>query len=230
MIILNERELVTQDGYEIRQNMQLNIGIIGQKLGMMKIFDENGIYIPVTLIQIEDCIITEIKKILYHGYNSVQLGCFKINSKKLAKPQLGYLMKKKIEPLNYLKEFKLKNIKNKNIYIGKKIDITQFSLYQKVSIQGLTIGKGNCGNIKRNNFKRGPMTHGSKHHRLQGSLGAGTTPSRVFPGKKMAGRFGQQYSTINSLIIVYLDISKNILFVKGSIPGKIGNVVHIKHN
>jgi large subunit ribosomal protein L3 len=206
----------------------MKIGIIGRKLGMMQIFDENGIYIPVTAIQIEDCVITEIKSILTHGYNSVQLGCFKINPKKLLKPQLGYFIKKKIQSLSYLKEFKIQNIRE--TYIGKKIDITQFSLNQKINIQALTIGKGNCGNIKRNNFKRGPMTHGSKHHRLQGSLGAGTTPSRVFPGKKMAGRLGRQYSTIKSLIIVYLDISKNIFFVKGSIPGKIGNIVHIKHN
>jgi len=205
----------------------MKIGAIGRKLGMTQIFDKSGTYISVTAIKIEDCIITNINKILSNGYNSIQLGCFSINNKKILKPIKQYFLKKQIKPLRYLKEFKTEEINN--IKIGEKINIKQFFINERINIQGLTIGKGMCGNIKKNNFKRGPMTHGSKHHRLQGSLGAGTTPSRVFPGKKMSGHYGAEYSTIKFLKIVFLDIFNQIIFIKGSVPGKKGNILHIKH-
>jgi len=187
------------------------IGLIGRKLGMTQIFTNTGIMIPITLIEIPPCTIVQKKLSNLNGYNAIQLGCFNIKNNKISKPLLGYFAKYNIKPVKYLKEFKLQNIQN--FFIGQILSLKNIDENKKLQIEGITIGKGNAGNIKRNNFKRGPMTHGSKHHRLQGSLGAGTTPSRVFPGKKMAGRLGNSHCSIKGLSIVYININNNILFL-----------------
>jgi large subunit ribosomal protein L3 len=206
----------------------VNIGILGNKIGMAQIFDKNGDVISVTVIKTGPCVITQIKSLDNCGYNAVQIGYTEIsaNSKNLTKPRLGHFNKVNLPAYRFLKEFRVEN--SSDYKIGEIVTVENFIIGQCVDISGLTIGKGFAGNVKRNNFTTGPNTHGSKHHRLQGSLGAGTTPGRVFPGKKMSGHLGNTQCTIKSLQIIDIDIKENLLIVKGAIPGKSGNLVSIK--
>lgn len=194
---------------------------------MTQIFDKKGQVIPVTIIQSGPCVITDIKSFGNCGYNAIQIGYqeLSINSHKLTKPLVGYFSKKNLSPFKYLKEFRVKTIENYEI--GKKITLDNFEIGKKVNVSGLTIGKGNAGNIKQHNFHRGPMGHGSKHKRLQGSLGSGTTPGRTFPGKRMPGRFGMEKRTMQGLEIIDVDKENNLLAIKGSVPGKAGNLLTI---
>jgi large subunit ribosomal protein L3 len=141
-------------------------------------------------------------------------------------PELGHLLQNNITKFQFLKEFKVTN-KTNNFKIGDTLGINDLEIGIKVKIQGKSIGKGNTGNVKKNSFNRGPMSHGSKHHRLQGSIGSGTTPGRVFPGKRMPGRLGGTNVTISNLKIIDIDNQNNLVLVKGSIPGKKGNIVTI---
>lgn len=203
------------------------LGILGNKIGMTQIFDKKGNVIPVTIIKGGPCYVTQIKSDVVCGYNAIQLGYMEIapNNKTLTKPRLGHFNKVNLPPFRYLKEYKTIDSEAHNV--GKIFSVEMFTIGEKVNITGLTIGKGNASNIKRNHFGRGPMGHGSKHHRLQGSLGAGTTPGRVFPGKKMPGRMGTEQRTIKNLEIIDIDTTQNILVVKGCIPGKSGNLVSV---
>jgi len=205
----------------------VSVGILGNKIGMTQIFTEKGDRIPVTIIKGGPCFVTQIKSDEKCGYNAVQLGYVEIspNSKKLTKPEFGHFNKVFLPPYQYLKEYKIE--KNSTYTIGEKIDLTLFKIGDFVNITGFTIGKGFTGNVKRHNFSRGAMTHGSKHHRAQGSLGAGTTPGRVFPGKRMAGQSGMEKRTILGLEILGINQEENLLIIKGSIPGKSGNLVNI---
>ena len=205
----------------------MSIGILGNKIGMTQIFDTKGEVIPVTIIKGGPCYITQIKSNENCGYNAVQLGYCEVsaNLKTLTKPRLGHFNKVNLNPFRYLKEYKTEQVEQ--YQIGQKFDLNIFQVGQTVNVTGVTIGKGNGGNIKSHNFSRGPMGHGSKHHRLQGSMGSGTTPGRVFPGKRMPGRLGTKKRTIKSLQIIDIDQAENILIIKGSIPGKAGNLVSI---
>jgi large subunit ribosomal protein L3 len=205
----------------------VSLGILGNKVGMTQIFDEKGNVIPVTIIKSGPCVITQIKSSINCGYNAIQIGYVQIaaNHKSLTKPKLGHFNKVNLAPYRYLKEYKIDN--QENYEIGQKLSVDIFKTGEFISVTGLTIGKGNAGNIKKNHFVRGAMTHGSKHHRLQGSIGAGTTPGRVIPGKKMPGRLGMEQRTISGLEIISIDTSENLLVIKGSIPGKPGNLVSI---
>lgn len=195
---------------------------------MTQIFDKKGEVIPVTIIKGGPCFVTQIKSIENFGYNAIQIGYqeLSLNAKGYSKAFLGQFQKQNQSPFSYLKEFRIE--KPENYAIGQKLSLENCNIGEKVDISGLTIGKGNGGNIKKHNFKRGPMGHGSKHKRLQGSLGSGTTPGRTFPGKRMPGRLGMQKITIKNMEIVDLDLTKNLLAIKGSIPGKYGNLITIQ--
>lgn len=201
------------------------IGLLGNKIGMTQIFDESGNIIPVTILKVGPCIITQIKTQLNDGYNSIQIGYGNVSSKKLTQPELGHLNKFEIQPLRYLKEFRLQN--NEDFKIGQVLNVDSFAPGQFVNIRGKSIGKGFSGLQKRYNFARGPMTHGSKNHRAPGSIGMGTTPGRVLPGKKMAGQVGNQIATIRNLKIIQINSKENILVIKGAVPGKPGNLLSI---
>ena len=205
----------------------MSFGILGKKIGMTQIFDSKGNALPVTLINAGPCFVSQIKTNNNSGYNSIQLAFSEVysNSKFLTKPMLGHFNKSNIKSYRYLKEFKIQD--PLEFKLGQKITISLFNIGEYVNVTGLTIGKGNASNIKKNKFKRGPMSHGSKHHRLQGSLGAGTSPGRVFPGKKMPGRLGTKNCTIKGLEILLIDKINNLLIIKGSIPGKRGNLVKL---
>ena len=205
----------------------MSLGILGNKIGMTQVFDTKGNVIPVTIIKGGPCYITQVKSEEKCGYNAIQIGYLEIpaNLKSLTKPRLGHFNSVNLPPFRYLKEYKISE--TISYEIGQKFSVEMFEIGDHVSVTGMTIGKGFSGNIKRNNTSRGPMGHGSKHHRLQGSIGSGTTPGRVFPGKKMSGRLGMEKQTISGLEIIDIDKKENLLVVKGCIPGKSGNLVSI---
>ncbi|MFZ4858904.1 MAG: 50S ribosomal protein L3 [Desulfuromonadaceae bacterium] len=204
----------------------MNIGILGTKLGMTQIFDESGAAIPVTIIKAGPCVITQIKTTKTDGYQAVQIGYSEIRPKLLNKAKLGHLKKTDSPPLRYLKEYKTNSIDNLNL--GTTLSVETFNTGDTVAITGKTIGKGFAGTVKRHNFTRGPMTHGSKNHREPGSIGMGTTPGRVYPGKRMAGRLGGKKTTIKNLQVVLINPENNLLVVKGAVPGKVGNLLSIQ--
>lgn len=204
----------------------MSVGLLGNKIGMTQIFDESGNIIPVTILKVGPCIVTQVKTENLDGYKAIQVGYSEISNKKLTQPELGHLQKSNIQPLKYLKEFRID--KNENDFeVGQVLTIDLFSPGQLVNIKGKTIGKGFSGLQKRHNFRRGPMTHGSKNHREPGSIGMGTTPGRVLPGKKMAGQLGNTITTIKKLKVIKLNLEENILVIKGSVPGKPGNLLTI---
>lgn len=201
------------------------IGLLGNKIGMTQIFDESGNIIPVTILKVGPCVVTQIKTKLKDGYDSIQIGYGNVSNKLLNQPKLGHLQKSSIQPLKYLKEFKVRE--EEEFKIGQVLNVELFSPGQFINIKGKTIGKGFSGLQKRHNFSRGPMTHGSKNHRAPGSIGMGTTPGRVLPGKKMAGQLGNKTITIKKLKIIQINSEENILVIKGSVPGKSGNLLKI---
>jgi large subunit ribosomal protein L3 len=201
------------------------VGLLGNKIGMTQIFDESGNIIPVTILKVGPCVITQVKTKSKDGYNSIQIGYGNVSSQRLTQPELGHLQKSNIQPLKYLKEFKVND--ENEFEIGQILNVDSFSPGQLVNIRGKSIGKGFSGLQKRHNFTRGPMTHGSKNHRAPGSIGMGTTPGRVLPGKKMAGQLGNKITTIKKLKVIQINSEENILVIKGSVPGKPGNLLSI---
>lgn len=204
----------------------MSIGLLGNKIGMTQIFDNSGNIIPVTILKVGPCTITQIKAKEKDGYDSIQIGYGETSNKSLSQPQLGHLQKSNIKPLKYLKEFRITN-ETENFQIGQVLNVESFFLNQLVTVQGKSIGKGFSGLQKRHNFRRGPMTHGSKNHRAPGSIGMGTTPGRVLPGKKMSGQLGNKIITVKNLKIIQINLEENILIIKGSVPGKPGNLLNI---
>jgi len=203
----------------------VSIGLLGNKIGMTQIFDESGNIIPVTILKVGPCVITQIKTEIKDGYNAIQVGYSNTSNKSLTQPELGHLQKSNIQPLKYLKEFRVDAVDD--FEVGQVLNVDLLSVNQLVNIKGKTVGKGFSGLQKRHNFTRGPMTHGSKNHRAPGSIGMGTTPGRVLPGKKMAGQLGNKLTTIKKLKVIQLSPEENILIIKGSVPGKPGNLLSI---
>ena len=203
----------------------VSLGLLGNKIGMTQIFDESGNIIPVTILKVGPCIITQVKTSLNDGYNAIQVGYGNVSTKSLTQPQLGHLQKSNIQPLKYLKEFRVSDPTNFNV--GQVLDVESFVAGQLIDVTGKSIGKGFSGLQKRYNFARGPMTHGSKNHRAPGSIGMGTSPGRVLPGKKMAGQLGNKTANIKKLKIVQVNNDENILVIKGAVPGKPGNLLSI---
>ena len=203
----------------------VNVGLLGNKIGMTQIFDETGNIIPVTILKVGPCVVTQVKTKAKDGYDSIQVGYSNVSSKSLTQPELGHLQKSNIQPLKYLKEFRTNS--EHTFEVGQTLKVDLLSSGQFVDIQGKTVGKGFAGLQKRYNFTRGPMTHGSKNHRAPGSIGMGTTPGRVLPGKKMAGQLGNKIRTVQKLKVIQLNVEENILVIKGSVPGKPGNLLSI---
>ncbi len=204
----------------------MNIGILGNKIGMTQVFNSEGKAIPVTVVKVGPCFVTDIKEKGKCGYNAIQIGYSEIlKTKKINKAYLSSFQKRNLPILKYLKEFRTEDISSYKI--GDEIDLNKFQIGSKVKITGLTIGKGNAGNIKKHGFNRGAMTHGSKHHRLQGSMGAGTSPGRVFPGKRMPGRLGGKQRTFSGLEIIDFIAENNLLVIKCCLTGKTGNLLTI---
>jgi large subunit ribosomal protein L3 len=202
------------------------LGILGNKIGMTQIIDEVGNLVPVTILRVGPCTVTQIKTVKTDWYSAVQLGYAHVSSKVLTKPRIGHLEKVGVPLLRYLHEYKI--IDTTDYKLGQIIGVDIFSVGNIVNITGKSIGKGFAGLQKRYNFGRGPMTHGSKNHRAPGSIGAGTTPGRVYPGKKMAGHLGAKQVTIKKLKVLIVDRKNNLIIVKGAVPGKPGNLISIQ--
>ena len=200
--------------------------LIGKKVGMTQIFDESGKVVPVTVIEVGPCTVTQIKTVEQDGYQAVQLGFGAVKESKLTKPKLGKFTKSKIAPKKYLREFKFDSIEGLNVGDELKADV--FAVGDKVDVQGITKGKGFQGVIKRHGQSRGPMGHGSMYHRRPGSMGPTSTPGRVFPGKKLPGHMGVETVTIQNLEVIKVDLDKNAILVKGSVPGAKGAILKIK--
>jgi large subunit ribosomal protein L3 len=193
---------------------------------MTQIFDkETGKSIPVTVVQAGPCPITQIKTKATDGYNSIQVGYEEVKEKALTRPEIGHLKKAGAPPLRHLKEYRLDD--TSVFEVGQILKADLFTTGQLVDVSGTSMGRGFAGYQKRHNFKRGSMSHGSKNHRLPGSTGAGTTPGRVYPGKKMAGQYGASQVTTRKLTIVQVDSERNLILIKGAVPGKPGGLLNI---
>jgi len=202
-------------------------GLIGKKVGMTQIFDDAGRAIPVTLIEAGPCYVTQLRTAEQDGYAAVQLGFEEVKPKRLAGGQLGHLKRNNVPPLRFLREFREKD---PEVQEGQKLTVDQvFSIGQFVDVSGTSKGKGFAGGVKRYHFRGGPKTHGqSDRQRAPGSRGSGTTPGRVYKGSRGAGHMGHDRVTVQNLSVVLLDGERNLLGVRGAVPGPKGGVLLIK--
>ena len=199
-------------------------GILGWKLGMTQVFDpESGRVTPVTVIEAGPCPVVQIRTEAADGYSAVQLAFEPVAERKITKGEIGHLEKAGVGPHRHLAEFRGES----SLALGESVTVESFQVGDEVKVAGISIGKGFQGTIKRHNFARGPVSHGSHNVRKPGSIGASATPSRVFKGQKMAGRMGGKRSTQLGLVIHEIDAERNLLLVKGSIPGPRKGLVEI---
>ncbi len=199
--------------------------IIGKKIGMTQIFDEKGTVIPVTAIQAGPCVVAQVKTNETDGYTAVQLGFGDVKEKHMNKPEKGHFAKAGIQNKKHLREFRVDSV---DVKVGDEVKADVFVAGEKIDVQGTTKGKGFQGVIKRHGQSRGPMGHGSMYHRRPGSMGPTSTPGRVFKGKKLPGHMGVQTVTIQNLDVVRVDLDKNVILVKGSVPGAKGSLLKIR--
>jgi len=204
-------------------------GMIGKKVGMTQVFDEQGNVIPVTVIEAGPCYVTQIRSDEHDGYTAVQLGFGETKPARLTKGQLGHLQKNDLPALKHLREFRVKDAAAVNVEEGAEIKVDVFATGELVDVIGTSKGRGFAGTIKRHHFNRGPKTHGqSDRERAPGSIGMCATPARTLKGQRMAGRMGNDRVTMQNLEVVVVDPDKNLLAVKGSIPGAKGGIVIIR--
>ncbi len=200
-------------------------GILGRKLGMTQLFDpESGQVTPVTVIQAGPCPVVQVKTFETDGYEAIQIAYEPVVERKLSKPEVGHLAKAGATPHRHLVELRGQS----ELQVGETVTVEAFEPGEAVKIAGISIGKGFQGTIKRHNFARGPVSHGSHNVRKPGSIGASATPARVFKGQKMAGRMGGKRITQPGLVIHDVDVEQNLLLVKGSIPGPKSGIVEIR--
>src|SRR3954452_15116315 len=200
----------------------MSIGVIGRKVGMTSVFQEDGTMVPVSVIEIEPNTVTALRTTETDGYTAVQLGAGTL--KKLTKPRAGQL--KGLPPVKHTREFRLDDLTGYTI--GQTLDVSLFADGEEVDVTGVSKGKGFSGTIKRHGFRRGPETHGSDSHRQPGSIGAGTYPGKVFKGTSMAGRMGNDRVTVKKVTIVRSDADRNLLLIKGSVPGAKNAMVMVR--
>ena len=200
--------------------------IFAKKVGMTQIFDASGTILPVTILKTELCQVSQVKTMDTDGYNAIQVAYGEEKFENINKSTRGHLKKIGEKGFKYFGEFA---VASPEVFkLGQVVNLDIFSVGEKVRVTGKSIGKGFAGNQKRHNFSRGPMTHGSKNHRLPGSIGAGSTPGRVYPGKKMAGQLGGNTVTLKNTEVLYINKDENILVLKGSVPGKKNTVLKIQ--
>lgn len=202
-------------------------GILGKKLGMTQLFDEEGRLIPVTVIEAGPCAVVQKKTVENDGYNAVQIGFLDQKERRVNKPLKGHFDKAKVGYKRFLREFRLDNVDELNV--GDEIKVDIFEVGERVDVTGTSKGKGFQGAIKRWGSRRGPMSHGSHYHRGVGSLGAASDPSKVMKGKKLPGHMGAERVTVQNLDVVKVDVEKNLLLVKGAVPGPKGGLLMIKN-
>jgi large subunit ribosomal protein L3 len=200
-------------------------GLIGKKVGMTQIFDDTGAVIPVTLIEAGPCYVTQVRSVDHDGYAAVQLGFEEVKPKRLTGGQLGHLKRNNLPPLRFLREFR---VKDAGLTEGEKLDVSLFSVGDMVDVVGTSKGKGFQGGVKRYHFRGGPKTHGqSDRNRAPGSRGSGTTPGRVYKGARGPGHMGNERVTVQNLRVVLVDVERNLLGVRGAVPGAKGGLLLI---
>jgi large subunit ribosomal protein L3 len=202
--------------------------LIGKKIGMTQIFDENGKVVPVTVVEAGPCVVVQKKTVETDGYDAIQVGFGEIREKLVNKPKKGHFAKAGVSLRRTLKEFRLEDVSAYNV--GDEIKVDTFAVGEKVDVSGVSKGKGFQGTIKRWNGSRGPMSHGSKFHRSVGSMGASSDPSRTFKNKKMPGHMGAVNTTVLNLEVVKVMAEKNIILIKGGIPGPNKGTVVIRNS
>ena len=200
----------------------MTIGLIGRKVGMTQVFQDDGTMIPVSVVAIQPNTVTRLRTPERDGYTAIQLGVEP--SKKLTKPEAGQL--KDLPKVAVIREFRVEDASGYEV--GQTLDVSFFAAGDVIDVTGTSKGKGFAGTVKRHNFKRGPKTHGSDHHREPGSIGPGTTPGRVYRGSRMAGHMGHERVTVKKLQVVRTDPERNLLLVKGSVPGAPNALVLVK--
>lgn len=200
--------------------------LLGKKIGMTQIFTEDGQVVPVTIVEAGPEVVTQIKTVETDGYNAVQVGYEDQKAHRVNKPMNGHYEKAGVAPKKHLAEFRIED--GETYELGQEITVADFEEGMKIDITGISKGKGTQGNIKRHGHHRGPMSHGSKHKRLAGALAAGTYPSRVFKGNKAPGRMGRDKITVQNVVLVKVIADRNLMLVKGAVPGKKGGVVRIR--
>lgn len=202
--------------------------ILGKKIGMTQIFEEDGRLIPVTVVEAGPLKVVQLKNEDNDGYNSIQIGYVDVKESKLNKPLKGHFDKAQVEYKRYVREFR---VENANEYeVGQEIKADIFEIGDKIDVIGVSKGKGTQGPIKRHGYGRGPMTHGSKYHRSGGARSAASSPGRVFKGRKGGGRMGNARVTVQNLEVVRVDADKNLLLIKGAVPGPKGGLLTIKES
>ncbi len=200
--------------------------LIGKKVGMTQLFDENGTVTPVTVIQAMPNVVVQKKTVETDGYNAVQVASGDVKLNRVNKPTKGHFEKANVEPKKYLNEFKTDDLDSYEI--GKELNVTVFSEGDFVDVVGTSKGKGTQGVVTRHGFGRGRETHGSKFHRMPGGMGAATYPGKVWKNHRMAGKTGNERVTVQNLLVVRVDEERNLIFVKGSIPGPKRGKVTVK--
>lgn len=206
---------------------QLQKAIMGIKVGMTQIFSEDGKAIPVTVVEAGPCTVLQKKKDETDGYNAIQVGFYNLKENKANKPLKGHFKKANVKPLRFIREFRMANVDEYDI--GQDINVDVFSPGDVIDVVGTSKGKGFAGGVKRHNFRRGSMGHGSKYHRRPGSLGA-KGPARVFKGRKLPGRLGGERVTVQGLQVVKVYPERNLILIRGSIPGPKKGLVLIKNS
>jgi len=201
--------------------------LLGKKIGMTQIFTETGEIIPVTVIEAGPVVVTQVKTTETDGYNAVQIGFEDAKPQRINKPMTGHFKKAGIPAKKHLAEFTTSA--DENYEVGQVLNVTEFEIGKKLDVTGISKGKGTQGNIKRHGHSRGPMTHGSKHKRLAGALAAGTYPSRVFKGNAGPGRMGRETVTVQNVVLVKVIEERNLLLVKGAVPGGKGGLLRIQY-
>ena len=202
--------------------------ILATKVGMTQIFNDDGVLTPVTVLQAGPCVVTQVKTVENDGYSAVQVGFGDIREKLVNKPKKGHFAKAEVAPKRFLREFRLEDAESYKV--GQEIKADVFAAGDKIDATAKSKGKGYQGAIKRHGQSRGPMTHGSKYHRHAGSNGSATTPGRVFKGKKMPGHMGAVRVTVQNLEVVRVDADKNLILVKGAVPGPKKSLVMLKES
>ena len=204
----------------------MKTAILATKVGMTQIFNENGVLIPVTVLQATPNVVTQVKTVENDGYAAVQVGYGDIREVLVNKPRKGHFAKAGVANKRFLREFKFENAAEYTV--GQEIKANIFAEGDKIDVTGISKGKGFQGAIKRHGLSRGPMKHGSKYHRHAGSNGAATTPGRVFKGKHMPGHMGAVKVTVQNLEVVKVDVDNNLLLVKGAVPGSKKSMIVLK--
>ena len=191
-------------------------GILGKKIGMTQVFTTEGRVVPVTVVEAGPCPVVQKKTVATDGYNAIQVGFSMLRDSLSNKPRKGHFQKASLKPMRYVREFRVNDVESYEI--GQEVTVDLFTVGDKVDVVGTSKGKGFAGMIKRHNASRGPMAHGSKYHRRSGSLGA-KGPARVFKGRALPGRMGGERVTVQNLEVIRVDMDKNLILIKGAVPG-----------